>query len=609
MKLKRLIVPLIITFILAAGTVGVVYAATSTIDGTKYTHPSWYSSSTYKLFHGVDVSYWQGTNINWSKVKKSGVDFAFLRCGRSDADSGSHYKDSTFATNMKNAFAAGVNVGVYYWSEATTTTEAKSEAAYVVSMLKAYKVKVTMPVVMDYEFASGYRSTAAYNKWVKAYGVTYARNRIASNAKAFMDVVYAAGYTPVLYSYRSMVDGSSRKFNMSFVNTGSKYQFWLAQYSTNNSYAGKMNFWQYSSEGSVSGISGDVDRNFWYYNNAAEVTRTGTTSIKTCTVSLGTTSYAYSGAVNTPAVTVTAGDGTVLTENTDYTVSYFRNVKAGRAYALIRGINSYSNAQIVSFEIGSRDLTSSSVTVSAISDSSYTGKAICPSPTVKYGTTTLTKGTDYTLSYSGNVNAGTATVTITGKGNCSGTIKKTFKILKITPTITTSQSRYAYVRGTTFSLNASTTSGKLTFGSSDTALAGVSSAGTVTTGNTSGVATITITCPETANTSKVTRTVTVGVVAKPGTPYLTKLAKIKTGYFRAYWRQVPYAHGYLVKYSKYSDFRVGGYYRVTSGSITAATVYDKFSGDYCYVKVKTYKKINGLYVYSKYSNSRKIRIR
>lgn len=609
MKLKRLMVPLIVTLILAAGTVGVVYAATSTINGTKYTHPSWYSSSTYKLFHGVDVSYVQGNYINWSKVKKSGIDFAFLRCGYSGYLYGTHAKDSTFTTNIKNATAAGVNVGVYYWSEATTTSEAKSEAAYVVSMLKAYKVKVTMPVVMDYEFYNGWRSTTAYNKWVKAYGVTYARKRVTANAKAFMDVIYAAGYTPVLYSSLNLVDGNPPHFNMGFINSDSKYQFWLAQWSTKSSYTGKMNFWQYSSAGSVSGISSDVDRNFWYYNNAAEVTRTGTTSIKTCTVSLETASYAYSGAVNTPAVTVTAGDGTVLTKNTDYTVSYFRNVKAGRAYAIIRGINGYSNAQIVSFEIGPRDLTSSSVTVSAISDRAYTGKAICPAPTVKYGTTTLTKGTDYTLSYSGNVNAGTATVTITGKGNCSGTIKKTFKILKITPTITTSQSRYAYVRGTTFSLNARTTYGKLTFSSSNTAIAKVSSTGTVTTGTTSGIATITITCPETTNTNKATKTVTVGVVAQPGTPYLTKLAKVKTGYFRAYWRQVPYAHGYLVKYSKYSNFRVGGYYRVTSGSITAATVYDKFSGDYCYVKVKTYKKINGLYVYSKYSNSRKIRIR
>ena len=607
MKLRKLMVPLAVSLVLVASTLGIAYAATSTMNGTTYTHPSWYSSSTYKLFHGVDVSYYQGQNINWTKVKKSGTDFAFIRLGYSGSSSGYPNLDSTFVTNVKNAYAAGVNVGIYYWSEATTPAEAKAEADYVIQQLAPYKTMITMPVIMDYEFHADFRSTIAYNALKDSKGKTVARSWTTANATAFMDEIRTAGYTPMLYSYRALVDWSSRKFDMTPMNNGT-YKFWLAQYDTSTSYAGSMEYWQYTSTGGVSGISGNVDRNFWYYNNSAVGTTSGTTSIKDCSVTLDTSSYVYSGDINKPSVTVKNG-GTTLIEGTDYVLLYLRNVKAGTASVIVRGIGSYSNEQIANFSIGTVTMSSSNSTVSDISDQSYTGSSICPSPTVTCNGVTLSKGTDYALTYSDNKSAGTATITITGKGNYNGTLTKTFSITKIKPAITTSSSKYAYARYKSFSLGAKSIGGKLTYSSSNKSIARVSSTGTVTTGSTSGIATITVKSAATANTYTAYKKVTVGVVAMPKTPYLSKVKKVKKGYFRAYWKNVTSASGYLVKYSRYKSFSSARYYRVYGRNTRAATVYDKYSGKYCYVKVITFKKVNGLYVYGYYSNVRKVKVR
>ena len=133
----------------------------------------------------------------------------------------------------------------------------------------------------------------------------------------------------------------------------------------------------------------------------------------------------YTGSALKPAVTVKYGS-TTLTLNTDYTVTYTNNINAGTATVTVTGKGTYSGTKTATFTISGKSI--SSATVSSISNQAYTGSAIKPSVTVKDGTKLLTSGTDYTVSYSGNVNAGTATVTITGKGNYSGTKTATFKI-------------------------------------------------------------------------------------------------------------------------------------------------------------------------------------
>lgn len=328
-----------------------VFAATSTINSKKYNHPAFYKASLYRLFHGVDVSVWQGA-INWTKSKQDGIDFAILRCGYTALKSFSLHQDSTFVTNYKNANKAGVSVGIYYYACATTAAEAKKEANYVISILKNNNVNNQLPVVMDYEIDSG-RANTVYKSLVSKKGKTYARNRFTSNAKTFMNTLKASGYETMFYSYRVMVDpkiSANYRFNMSEINGSSQYRFWLAQYSTSNSYSGKMELWQFSSTGRVNGMKGNIDRNFWYYPLTGVDTKSGTTNIRKCKVTLGASEYKYDGTIKQPAVTVKNGS-TKLTKNTDYTVSYMNNIKKGTATVLIHGKGKYSNETYATFKI------------------------------------------------------------------------------------------------------------------------------------------------------------------------------------------------------------------------------------------------------------------
>ena len=139
----------------------------------------------------------------------------------------------------------------------------------------------------------------------------------------------------------------------------------------------------------------------------------------------GLTDAVYTGQAITQAPTVKLGTKT-LKAGTDYTVSYADNTAAGTATVKITGKGNYSGTVTGTFKI--TPVSIESATVTGIKNKTYTGKAIKQSPVVKVGDITLKSGTDYTLSYANNTVVGTATVTITGKGNYSGTISKTFKI-------------------------------------------------------------------------------------------------------------------------------------------------------------------------------------
>lgn len=133
----------------------------------------------------------------------------------------------------------------------------------------------------------------------------------------------------------------------------------------------------------------------------------------------------YNGSAYTPAVTVKYG-GTTLVKDTDYTLTYTNNTNAGTAYIYVSGKGIYGGRATVQFTIN--PISMSTVTISEISDCTFTGGQNTPVPTVTYGSVTLTRNTDYTLTYSDHVNAGTATVTVTGKGNYNGTRTISFTI-------------------------------------------------------------------------------------------------------------------------------------------------------------------------------------
>ena len=147
--------------------------------------------------------------------------------------------------------------------------------------------------------------------------------------------------------------------------------------------------------------------------------------IGTCTFS-NVSNATYTGSAITPVVTVKHGVQT-LKAGTDYDITYKNNTNEGTATITITGKGSYTARKVITFQIQPRKLTAP--TISAVSDVTYTGGAFKPAPTVQDGSKVLKLNTDYTLAYKNNVNAGTATVTVTFKGNYSGSKNVNFKIL------------------------------------------------------------------------------------------------------------------------------------------------------------------------------------
>lgn len=219
---------------------------------SKITHNSRFAGYTIK--QGIDVSKWNNT-INWTAVRNAGIEFAFIRTSYRGTETGKLAKDPTAPANMVNANNAGVKIGAYIFSQAITVEEAVEEADYLLQTVQGYNI--TMPLVFDFEYYSGGRLSSK-TKLTK-------RER-TDICLAFCDRVKQAGYTPLVYANKSMFSSDLYASEIT-----SKYPAWLAHYTTKTDYAGDYDFWQYTSTGSVSGISGNVDMNFWYIKPGTNV--------------------------------------------------------------------------------------------------------------------------------------------------------------------------------------------------------------------------------------------------------------------------------------------------------------------------------------------------
>ena len=140
-----------------------------------------------------------------------------------------------------------------------------------------------------------------------------------------------------------------------------------------------------------------------------------------------TPAQTYTGSAITPTPTIKFGDVT-LVKDKDYTLSYTDNVNVGTAKINITFINNYSGTAESSFNIIPDVLNQEKVSISEIAKQTYTGKEITPAPTIKYGDVTLVKDKDYNLTYTDNVDVGTAKVSIAFIGNYSGTASTSFEI-------------------------------------------------------------------------------------------------------------------------------------------------------------------------------------
>ena len=164
-------------------------------------------------------------------------------------------------------------------------------------------------------------------------------------------------------------------------------------------------------------------------------------NISNDTITLSKSSYTYTGKAVKPSPAVKVS-GVKLKKGTDYTVSYKNNKKAGTAKVIVKGTGSYKGSLSKTFKITKKSISSLRPKTKAKSYA-YTGKARKPAVTVKNGSVTLKKGTDYTVSYKNNKKIGTATVTVKGIGNYSGSCKCTFKIVpkKVTSLKATAKSK------------------------------------------------------------------------------------------------------------------------------------------------------------------------
>ena len=269
---------------------GLKTRAVSQVTFQSFQQPSKYSG--YTIQKGIDVSKYNG-KVDWSQVKASGVDFAIVRVGyRGYGASGTLNIDERYIENIEGAIKAGINVGVYMFSQATTTAEAQAEADYILAHIKNYNI--TLPVVMDFEFASNSNGLTG-RLWDAKLSKTAATNI----CNTFCQRVKAAGYTPMVYADKNMLTNYLNANNL----TG---KVWLAHYTGGaaSSYTGEYEYWQCASTGYVPGISGNVDLNFRYIKPGESTSSGGQNSTSSnSSTSTGTTSSGVTPMKNTAAKT------------------------------------------------------------------------------------------------------------------------------------------------------------------------------------------------------------------------------------------------------------------------------------------------------------------
>lgn len=194
---------------------------------------------------GVDVSTHQG-EVDWQRVADAGVEFAIIRAGYRGYTEGGLFEDEYFRRNMEGALAAGLDVGVYFFSQAVSEEEAKEEAEFVLRLIEDYDL--TYPVVFDWE-----RQSKENSRTLTTDGETQ-----TLCAVAFCRTVEAAGYLPMVYF------SPSKGYNALDLERLMEWPFWLAHYTTDwqpTSFRYHFAMWQYASDGQVDGVGGKVDLN------------------------------------------------------------------------------------------------------------------------------------------------------------------------------------------------------------------------------------------------------------------------------------------------------------------------------------------------------------
>lgn len=309
--------------------------------GTTYTHADVFDGK--NIYNGIDVSKYQPT-VDWEKVKAAGINFVFVRVGyRGYGAAGTLAADTCFEKHVTGALAAGLKVGLYYYTEAINTTEAIEEAQYCIEKAKDYDI--TLPIVYDYE-----TTTVGGVKTGRKYNANLSKSAATKNCIAFCDTIKEAGYTPMVYANKSdlstLINGTT---------LAKSYKIWLANYTSKTTYTGTYEFWQYSSSGKIDGISGNVDCNYWYTDTTIEE-NPDAIDISTATFASIPTKT-YSGIAKTPTPKLTL-DGKKLIKDTDYQLTYQNNTNVGTGTVTATGIGDYKGTVSTTFKIIPKKVTS-----------------------------------------------------------------------------------------------------------------------------------------------------------------------------------------------------------------------------------------------------------
>lgn len=200
-----------------------------------------YEDSNIVGIPGIDVSSYQ-QQIDWNQVKDAGIEFAMIRLGYRGYSSGKLDLDDCFLENMDGAAAAGIDTGVYFFSQALSVEEAVEEAEYVLNWVRGYEL--AYPVVFDWEEVAGNARTDEMNMLM-----------LTSCALAFCEKIEEAGYRAGVYFNQAY------GYQQLHLPSLKDYAFWLASYEDTPTFHFGFQMWQYSDKGTVPGITGPVDLN------------------------------------------------------------------------------------------------------------------------------------------------------------------------------------------------------------------------------------------------------------------------------------------------------------------------------------------------------------